>query len=91
MSTKKIEGYADGITVRRESMEIASITLFTDKRFEDLSPATLVIHSGEPEPVYTKSEVRQFALDMISAALDGPYLPNTEAMEACAVKFLTTP
>lgn len=54
MSTKKIEGYADGIVADRPQNSISSITLFTERRFDDLVPARLVITA---EPVYTQSEV----------------------------------
>lgn len=82
MSTKKIEGRAN-----RNTLYPGQTYSFSDLGGGRGEPAKLVLTE---EPVYTQSEVRQFALDMMSASIDGPYLPNTEAMEACAKKFLTT-
>ena len=52
---EKLEGFVDGIAVTRERHEIASITLFTDKVFDDLVPATLYIGGGK---LFTEDQVR---------------------------------
>ena len=67
---KVIEGWADGITASREPDEIASITLFTDKRFDELVPATLVIG----EKAWPESKVRELLRD-VAATVSGTYNP----------------
>lgn len=57
MSTKKIEGVLMEERMRNPSTT-TPYTLHTNgSDWPGDSPATLVIHSGEPEPVYTQSEV----------------------------------
>lgn len=58
MSTKKIEGYVDQLSVPPHSQELGENIVFQDHKWlsKDL-PTTLVIHEGEREPVFTKSEV----------------------------------
>jgi hypothetical protein len=65
---KKIEGWADGITATREPNEIASITLFTDKRFSDLHPALLLVSTDDKMPeVVTKAEAQAKDADILWA------------------------
>lgn len=60
MSTKKIEGYGN------EATESWSANHPTGSRATWL-PATLIIHSGEREPVYTQSEVVTMLKEMEDA------------------------
>lgn len=39
-----------------------------------------------PDRPYTKEEVEKMLRDLLSAAEDGPYVPNYERMEECAAK-----
>ena len=65
MDTKKIEGFVDGIVTTRKQNEIAGVTLFADKRFDDLIPATLVLGKA-----FTKEEVEAILREAISKTND---------------------
>ena len=58
MSTKRIEGYVDQFSVQPHSLEPNENITFQDHKWLSGDvPATLVIHSGKFEPVFTQSEV----------------------------------
>jgi len=47
----------------------------------------LIAEDGEQLPeVWTRKEVQQLLFDLYSAAMDGPYLPNSKAMERVALQ-----
>lgn len=62
---KMIKGWADGITATREPNEIASITLFTDKRLQELRPALLLVSTDDKVPeVMTMDDVRALLIEV---------------------------
>ena len=48
--------------------------------------ATLVVHEGKVERVFTESEVKAILRDLLAAAEDGPFMPNYDRMDEM-VKF----
>lgn len=75
MSTKKIQGFA--FIGGRETA-----TIFSPVNGPGAIPATLVIGGN----AFTEEEVQQIVIDLYSAAMDGPYMPNAERMREVAAK-----
>lgn len=77
---------SDGRWVEHPSLELAQrhMDVIADLwRNPKIIPAQLVLTS---EPLWTESQVRAMVEDLLSAAMDGPYMPNVEAFNETAAK-----
>jgi hypothetical protein len=74
---RKVEGY---YTMAHDGTPLVHL----EKNVYFTKHCTTVLHEGEPERVFTESEVRAVLRDFLSAAEDGPYIPNYERMDEVA-------